>query len=333
MCMSTALSLHSPDNSGHEDHRPSRLLRSLWRLYFPEEPMVDELCNVASKSNDILWYQTADAFTGSIYYFRPDYFAEKQPIVVLLSPLLHPQITIHKKMPWMQTALSQGHAVYVITHRSHTMQAVQGQIEPVDTSISTIVQQDILTATDLIQQHSGCHSYHVVAQDLGSLLALQWLAMVDTRGFNSIHLVNPTLQVQTSVKRTVLSYLHQNKSVQQIWKRHLSTQTLPSAVKNLSLLERSVLWYSNGCLSKDWAALLRTENFIEALEISPNISLGNALPAHLDCPLHLYVSEPTDSTEQPTSPLYHATRYWDCQEHLISPAVFPLLDEAFRLHF
>ena len=267
---------------------PSRRLRGLWRLNNPTEPLVAEKYGSTSGATP-LWYQSPDGFVGSVCYFAPDFFSDKTPIVVLLGPLLHPAVSLRKTLPWIQAALAEGQPVYGISHRSHRAPCEQ-LTEKIAYSFTDIVEFDILSALDVINHHSGMHNVHLVGQDLGCILTLHLLTLIEQRRVKSVHLFNTPHAFPTSFKSTLLSFVHQDHTLRQIWSRHLHTGSLPSVVNDLSIKERSALLYSDSWLSKDWMKELRNNQTIETLQIAQNILLKHSFPNQLVFPVHIYSS-------------------------------------------
>ena len=111
-----ALSPRIEVKADRETPFPSRLIRGLWRLHKPDEAIVNPY---VQQNGSSLWYQASDGFIGSVLFFRPGYFSNKDPIVVILGPLLHPCVTLFDSIPWIQQLLQQGHPIYAISHRSH----------------------------------------------------------------------------------------------------------------------------------------------------------------------------------------------------------------------
>ena len=314
---SLSLSNINTSKKRYKSYPPMRQ-RGLWRLVEPSEPMVEPISPLDAEP---IWYQSDDGYIGSVFHIRPAYFANKSPVVILLGPLLHPQIVLSKTQPWIQTFLEEGHPVYAISHRSHN----NGKSKTLSTqcaSFHTMVVEDILSALDAIHDHSGTSTLHLVGQDLGALQALHLMGCIDSSRFESIHLLNLPYRLPSSIKALFLSYMHQNTSVRQVWAKHLQTGLLPDIAQQLSLTERSALLLSDSWLAKDWIRTLRHHRTIESIAFTDNICVLKALPATLPCPVHLYTSSTSEVLLH--SPLFEM-QSWNVQFHSLSTAIFPLL--------
>ena len=182
--------------------------------------------------------------------------------------------------------------------------------------------EDILSALDMINRHSGTPNMHLVAQGLGTLLSLQLMSLIDEHRFESIHLFNIPSRFPKSLRTFILSYMHQNTSMQQIWSKHLHTHTLPDLARQLSLTERSALLLSNSWLAKDWLYTLRQHHSIESLSLLSNIQLLSSLPTTLSGPIHVYTS--LDDNTVLHTPSSEMSR-WNMQFHALQPSFFPLI--------
>ena len=298
---------------------PSRRLRGLWRLNDPTEPMVTVQHGISSGARK-LWYQSPDEYLGCVYYFAPDYFSNKTPVVVLLGPLLHPDVALKKTLPWIRAALADGQPVYAVAHRSHRKPTAQMSRE-MSCSFADIVEFDILSALDVINHHAGTQNIHIIGQDLGSILTLYLMSLIEQRRVKSLHLFNVPYTFPTSLTSTVLSFVHQDHTIRQVWSRHLHTQSLPVWANELSLTERSALLYSDSWLSKGWIKELRNNRTIETLHTHQNITLKQSFPKRLLCPVHIYSSWAEDRD-------VHASSWFE-NPHIVklSKSVFPLLRE------
>ena len=284
----------------------------------PSEPMVEPPPPLDAQP---IWYQSDDGFLGSVFHIAPVYFANKSPVVVLLGPLLHPQVALHKTQPWLHALLEEGHPVYAISHRSHNTQ-IANRLSTQSNSFNTMVIEDIISALDAVNDHAGTSKLQLIGQDLGTLLALHLMGCIDSSRFESIHLFNVPYRLPKSIRALFLSYMHQNSSIRQVWSKHLHTGLLPELAQRLSLTERSALLFSNSWLAKDWVQTLRHHPTIESVSFSPNILLLKALPSTLGCPVHVYASSESDI-------LLHSSlcemNSWTVHYHSLPPSVFPLL--------
>lgn len=299
---------------------PSRRLRGLWRLNNPIEPMVTEKYGSTSGAAP-LWYQSPDGVVGSVYYFAPDFFSDKAPLVVLLGPLLHPAVALKRTLPWIQAALADGQPVYAVSHRSHHAPSEE-VTNKAACSFADIVEFDILSALDVINHHSGTHNVHLIGQDLGGILTLHLVTLIEQRRVQSVHLFNIPYAFPTSLKSTLLSFVHQDHTVRQVWSRHLHTGSLPSFVNDLSIKERSALLYSDTWLSKEWMKELRNNQTIETLQTAQNILLKQSFPNQLVFPIYIYSSLPEHRNSNIAS--------WFQHPNITSlpKSVFPLLAET-----
>jgi|GEM_PF-4481143 len=323
-----ALSTKSQTDSIRSTPFPSRLTRGLWRLHKPDEAMVSPYIEHNGSS---LWYQSSDDFLGSVQFFRPTYFSNKNPIVIILGPLLHPGVTLFDSIPWIQQLLEQGHSLYAISHRSHRQHGTDSSsIKGMDCSFHAMATDDIHSALLMIDEHSGSRQHHLVGQDLGSILLMHVLSIFEPTRFASIHLFNLPFEFPSSLKSTLLSYVHQDTSIQQVWNRHLTTQTLPKFIDLFSIEERSALLYSDSWLAKDWLAVLRMANSLRNLSIVDGISFMRSLPEELYCPVHCYSSH--QSAMSSIDSLREHVSSWNMSTHNLSSSIFPLLDPATRLH-
>ncbi len=313
------LSLRSKHNLVKPPTFPSRLVRTLWRLQCPDEPMV--ATTVHSQPQSTLWYRTTDGFTGAVQHFESHYFTRKQPVVVLLGPLLNPFQTLHAKLPWLRELNEKGHAVYAIAHRCHTL-PTSSSTQQIDCSFSTMVTEDILSALQMIEQHSNSHSVHFVSQGFGTWMTLLLMALQDQRRIESVHLFNTPHHLPSSLISTVLSFVHQDTSMQQVWVKHLSAPKFPVLLKSLSLTERSALLNSNSWLSKDWLYTLRKNRTLKTLSLTPPIQLLHSLPIHLRYPLHSYQTTSSAISHIHGSAIHHS----------LPKSFFPLLRTDVTLH-
>lgn len=323
-----ALSPKSQSNTDRSTALPSRLTRGLWRLHKPDEAMVS---GTIQQSGSSLWYQASDGFLGSIQFFRPAYFTNKHPIVVMLGPLLHPCVTLSDSLPWLQQLLDQGHSIYAVSHRSHRQYGTDSSsIKGLDCSFHAMATDDIHSALLMIDEHSGSRQHHLVGQGLGAILLMHILSIFEPTRFASIHLLNLPFEFPSSFKSTLLSYVHQDTSVRQIWNRHLATQTLPKFVDLLSIEERSALLYSDSWLAKDWLTVIRMANSLSNLSIANGISFIRSLPEDLPCPVHCYSShKPALSS---IDSLSEHVSTWNMHKHVLPSSIFPLLNPTTQLH-
>ena len=312
-----SLSLSSTQNKPTRPY-PSKIIRGLWRLVESSEPMVESNRELNSQP---LWYESQDKFMGCVHYVAPTYFSNKTPVVVLLGPLLHPQNSLHKSQPWLFTLLEQGHPVYAISHRSHKSQSESSLLKS-DCSFAAMVTEDILSAIEIINRHSGSPNFHLIAQGLGTLLGLQLMSLINVHRFESIHLFNVPSRFPNRLRTLLFSYMHQNTSIQQVWSKHLHTNTLPSLARQLSLAERSALLLSNSWLAKDWLHTIRQQGSIGSLSLLPNIQLLSSLPSQLACPVHLYKSSNSPNVLETPS---HEMSLWNIHFHSLQPSIFPLI--------
>ena len=323
-----ALSPRIEVKADRETPFPSRLIRGLWRLHKPDEAIVNPY---VQQNGSSLWYQASDGFIGSVLFFRPGYFSNKDPIVVILGPLLHPCVTLFDSIPWIQQLLQQGHPIYAISHRSHRQYGTDiYSIKNLDCSFHTMATDDIHSALLMIDQHSGSRQHHLVGQDLGSILSLHVLSIFEPTRFASIHLFNTPFEFPSSLKSTLLSYIHQDTSMQQVWNRHLTTKTLPKFSDSLSIEERSALLYSDSWLAKDWVSTVRMSDSLRNFSISNEISFLRSLPEKVSCPVHCYSSH--ESALSSIDSLSSHVSLWNIFRHSLSSSVFPLLDSATQLH-
>ena len=303
---------------------PSRLLRTLWRLQCPDEPLLETL-PTGCRTQASLWYRSEDGFTGAIQHFESHYFARKAPIVVLLGPLLNPFTVLNRKLPWISELNAQGHSVYTIAHRCHTQDGLsqRPKAPKLDCSFASMVTEDVLSAIQMIEQHSGSNSVHLIGQGFGSWMTLLLMTLQDQRRIASVHLFNTPERLPSSLLSTILSFVHQETSMQQVWSRHLSAPKVPSLFKKLSLTERSALLHSNSWLSKDWLHSIRQNRTLKNLSLMEPIHLLNSLPRTLQYPLHTYKSESLASF----SPIHESA-----VQNSISKSFFPLLHTDIKLN-
>ena len=267
---------------------PSRIQKGLWLAFNGSEPMTNPPAVTKAKK---IHYLDDCGGLRPILVMEPYFFTETPPVVVLLGPLLHPEMCELHTLPWVQHIRSIGKTVYFITHRGHNFKTNHSPTQYFSNDFEDIAFSDVSSALHAILEHGKHQSFELFGAGLGSILAVLWLIQNGTSSLSTLHLCPPTHTVLPKNRYKLACKLGTRISIQTLWNYHLGLGILDDWLSTFTLRERSYLLHSNSWIDMDWVSTLLNWSESKVPRLSQGGLLKNALPPLDDSSIHIYTPE------------------------------------------
>ena len=248
----------SKEISSHRRAIPSLFYSSLWALHSPSEAFV---VPTITKHFDHFFYESRDGNIAPIYHLPRIGRKKYSPLFILTGPFFHPQVCISSKTASILSRRQRGQDVYLLSHRGHSSSQ---SAHCLDHSLDAIAREDIPAALAAIRERTGVHNFQWLAQGLGGILSLIWLAQSGWSGIEKLLLINtPTVfpRHRSRLLRTTLKGLPDQLSARNVFRLLLAMNNRSgfsqqerswlfgsSSLINIQLLEQILQWFSNGYL-------------------------------------------------------------------------------------